>query len=603
MPESYSFNITSPSYEYITSQEKLVEAARILLGEKVIAVDTEGISLDYYYNKLLLVQIGTPEKAYIFDAIKIKDWAPLKKIIEDPGILKIVQNGKFDYGIIKAALGIEITNIYDTMLAEQIIVNGFKQSASLGTMAKKYLEITLDKNYESYQWDKVGVSGNFQKNHLNYAALDVLVLFPIFHKQWEILNKEGLVKIARLEFSVLPVVAEMELTGSHIDVAKWRGVIVDLRLKRQETAKKIQDEIRPLFSYNQMDLFGNLSDSINLNSQQQILELFNDRLGLSLPSTGVKVLSSTNHPIAKMLLEYRASEKLISAFGENLLAKINKVTGRLHPDFQQIGAATGRFSCSSPNLQQIPRGSQFRSCFVAEKGRKLVTVDYSQQELRVLAEYSEDPTLVAAYKEKKDLHTVTAAMMYGIPEERVRKDVERQASKTINFGLMYGRGASSLAAQIGVNQEEAKKLLDLYFKKFSKVKVWLDWAAKFAVENGYSTTLGGRKRYYIPADPGDPNYLKMVSDIERKGKNTPIQGSGADMIKYALIFIRDRFRKEKIDARIIHTVHDEIVCDAEASVADDALRMQKEEMLRAGELLLKKVPIDASGVVSEVWEH
>jgi len=180
MPESYSFNITSPSYEYITSQEKLVEAARILLGEKVIAVDTEGTSLDYYYNKLLLVQIGTPEKAYIFDAIKIKDWAPLKKIIEDPGILKIVQNGKFDYGIIKAALGIEITNIYDTMLAEQIIVNGFKQSASLGTMAKKYLEITLDKNYESYQWDKVGVSGNFQKNHLNYAALDALVLFPIF---------------------------------------------------------------------------------------------------------------------------------------------------------------------------------------------------------------------------------------------------------------------------------------------------------------------------------------------------------------------------------------------------------------------------------------
>jgi DNA polymerase I-like protein with 3'-5' exonuclease and polymerase domains len=603
MLENLQFDIHNPSYEYITTDIRLREVSEILEDEKIISLDTEGTSLDYYYNKLLLVQIGIPDKAFIFDALKIKQWGPLKKIIENPKILKIVQNGKYDYGILKQGLGMEIRNIYDTMLAEQIVTNGIKQSASLGTMARGYLDITLDKNYESYQWDRVGVSGNFQKNHLNYAALDVLVLFPIFTKQWEILNNKNLTKIAKLEFSVLPVVSEMELTGSFIDTEKWRKVIADLRIKRQETAKKIQDEIRPLFGFNQLDLFGNLSDSINLNSQQQLLELFNDRLGLNLPSTGVKVLGSTNHPVAKMLLEYRASEKLISAFGENLLSKINKVTGRLHPDFQQIGADTGRFSCSSPNLQQIPRGSQFRSCFVPPKGRKLVTVDYSQQELRVLAEYSQDPTLISAYKNNKDLHTVTAAMMYGVPEEKVRKDVERQAAKTINFGLMYGRGANSLGVQLGINQEEAKKLLDMYFKKFSKVRTWLNTAAKSAVTEGYSTTLGGRKRFYQLPDPGDPNYLKLVSDIERKGKNTPIQGSGADMVKYALVFIRERFIKEKIDAKIIHTVHDEIVCEAEESVANDALNMQREEMLRAGRLLLKSVPVEAEGEVSDMWEH
>jgi len=603
MPDQINFSLLNPEFEYITGDSDLERVCEIIAKEKIISLDTEGTSLDFYYNKLLLVQIGIPGKAFIFDAFKIKKWDKLKKIIEDPKIVVIVQNGKFDYGVLKASLGIEITNIYDTMLAEQIINNGIKQSASLGNMARRYLEITLDKNYENYQWDRIGTTGEFQKRHLNYAALDVLTLFPIFTKQWEKLNSQDLVKIAKLEFSVLPVVAEMELNGSYIDVNRWRSVIVDLRQKKITIEKKIQDEIRPLYSHNQLDLFGNMADSINLNSQQQILELFNDRLSLNLPSTGVKILNSTNHPIAKMLLEYRGSEKLITAFGDNLLSKINRITGRLHPDFQQIGADTGRFSCSSPNLQQIPRGSQFRSCFIAPKGKKLVTVDYSQQELRVLAEYSQDPTLIKAYKDKKDLHTVTASMMYGIPEEKVRKDVERQASKTINFGLMYGRGAGSLGAQIGVGPEEAKKLLDLYFKKFSKVKVWLDMAAKTAVSRGYSSTLGGRKRYYQLPDPGDPNYQKLISDIERKGKNTPIQGSGADMVKYALVFIRDRFKKEKIDARIIHTVHDEIVCEAEESVAEQALKIQKEEMLRAGELLLKSVPVEAEGEVSSVWEH
>ena len=601
--DNFDFDFNNPVYEYVTTDADLCKAVEILKQEKIVSLDTEGTSLDYYYNKLLLVQIGTPTKAYIFDTQKIKNFEPLKEVIENPKILKIVQNGKYDYGIIKVALNLEIVNIYDTMLAEQIIVNGFKQSASLGTMAKKYLEIVLDKNYASYQWDKAGISGNFLKRHLNYAALDVLVLFPIFKKQLEVLKKENLIKIAKLEFSVLPVVAEMELSGSFIDVNKWRQVIVELKKKRLDTATRIQAEIRPLYNTSQLDLFGNESDSININSQQQLLELFNDRLGLSLPSTGVKVLQQSTHPIAKLILEYRGSEKLISAFGENLLAKINTVTGRLHPDFRQIGADTGRFSCTSPNLQQIPRGSQFRSCFVAPVGKKLVTVDYSQQELRVLAEYSQDPTLIKAYKDKKDLHTVTAAMMYGIPEEKVRKDVERQAAKTINFGLMYGRGANSLGAQIGVEPEEAKKLLTLYFKKFSKVKLWLDKAGKDAVSRGYSTTLGGRKRYFLPVDQGDPNYQKLVGDIERKGKNTPIQGSGADMVKLALVFISDRFKKEKINARIISTVHDEIVVEADEDIADRALIMQREEMIRAGENFLKSVPVDAEGEVSDIWEH
>jgi len=600
---SLSFDIKNPKYEYITEQKRLKEVAEIISKQKALAVDTEGTSLDYYYNKLLLLQIGTQDTAYIFDGQKIKDFSPLKPILENKKILKIVQNGKFDYGVLKVSLDIEMNNIFDTMLAERVLTNGFKLSASLGAISKKYLNVDLDKDYESYKWDKVGLTGRILKKHLNYAALDVLVLFPICNKQFALLKKEDLLKVARLEFSVLPVVAEMEISGSYIDVKKWRKLINDLQVKRDVVAKKIQDEVRPLYSVNQMDFFGNVADVLNLNSQPQMLELFNDRLGLNVPSTGVGILRTINHPVARLMLEYRGNEKLISAFGENLLAKINTVTGRLHPDFMQAGTDTGRFACSNPNLQQIPRGSDFRSCFVAPKGKKLVTVDYSQQELRVLAEYSEDEILINAYKEGKDLHTVTASMMYGIPEEKVRKNVERQASKTINFGLMYGRGAKSLGAQLGVNQDEAQRLLKMYFQKFSKVEKWLKKSALDAVSKGYSTTLTGRKRYYVLPDKADPNYDKIISNIERKGKNTPIQGSSADMIKYALVFITERLKKEKIPAKIIHTVHDEIVLESDESCAQYVLQLQKEEMYKAGGVLLSKVPVVAEGEVSDVWEH
>lgn len=594
--------LQDPQYEFITDQETLKKAiSEDLIKQDIIAVDTEGTSLDPYANKLLLIQIGTPEKAYIIDARKIKDFSGIKKLLEDPQKLKLTQNGKFDYEVIKVSLGISMKNIYDTMLAEALLTAGISAGvrlSSLKLLAKNYLDIDLKKEIR----ESFITGGKVTKDQLEYAAMDVLVLFPIFAKQYVKLKEKSLTKTAKLEFAVLPVVGEMELRGTNIDVDKWRRNLKSFRAKRDALANDLHNEIRPLYKNNQADLFGNMGSAINLNSQKQLMELFNDKLGLDFPSTGVAILQKSTHPVAKMLLEYRGYEKLLSAFGENMISKINKKTKRLHPDFFQLGASTGRFSCSNPNLQQIPRDATFRSCFSASKGYKLVNADYSQAELRILADYSKDPAFVKAYKENADLHTLTASQMYNVPFEEVTKEM-RQATKTINFGLMYGRGATSIGIQIGISSEEAKKLLDKYFSTYAGVKKWLDKAAKDAVQKGYAETKIGRKRWFSMPDKSDPNYLREIGSIERAAKNHPIQGTSADMTKLALVYIQERFEKEKIKGGIVHTVHDEIVSEVIEDQAELVAKIQQEEMERAGRELLKNVPIVADAVISDVWEH
>jgi len=259
------FDSKNPTYDFITDQAALEKAVAEISKHEVISVDTEATGLDPYLAKLLLVQVGTPEKAYVFDARKL-DFKPLKSLLEDPKHLKILQNGKFDYALLKLKLNISLNNIFDTMLAEQLLSAGLaRRNASLKDIALKYLNVELDKDWESYDWENLALKHvEFSKRHLVYAANDVLILFPIFEKQFAKIKEENLVKTAQLEFAVLPVVAEMELKGSLIDVPKWRGNLEELKLKRNDLARQIQDEIRPLYRTQQVDLFGNNADVIIL---------------------------------------------------------------------------------------------------------------------------------------------------------------------------------------------------------------------------------------------------------------------------------------------------------------------------------------------------
>lgn len=585
------------NYTLIEEASALKEATIDLKQRKAIALDVEGTSLDPYSATLLLVQLATPEKAYLFDARKL-DLTSLKEILEDSKILKVAQNAGFDYRLLKAKLGIEAGPFFDTMLAERILTTGYTRENSLEAIARKYLGIRLEKGvWETF----VNHKKEFTRRQLEYAATDVSVLFPIREVQQQALAKEALERTAALEFRLIPMVAEMELKGFLIDVKKWRQIIKEYEKRRNEVAVRIQDELRPHFRHTQVDLFGRRAEVVNLNSPAQILEAFR-KVGLDLPSTGEEVLQRHNHPLAKLLLEYRGYEKIITAFGENLIAKINPKTGRIHPDYMQIGADTGRFACSNPNLQQIPTDLLFRQCFIAAKGHKLVVADYSQIELRIMAELSKDPAFLKAFKEEVDLHALTASQMFGVPLEQVTKKRRFQA-KSINFGLMYGRGAKSLAAQLEISEEEAQQLLQKYFSAYKKVKAWLDRTGREAVKKGYSLTIAGRKRYYRDLNPEDPGYERQQAYVERQGKNTPIQGTSADMTKLAMVYIYERIKTKGFDATPIHTIHDELVVEAKEDQAEKVATLVKEEMERAGRELLKEVPVKVDVAVSDSWEH
>jgi DNA polymerase-1 len=588
-------------YEVVTSDEDLQRIIKELENETTLAIDTEGNKLDPLTAKLFLLQIATPKKAYVIDCQKV-NLSPLKDILEADRPLKIAQNAKFDYEILKVTNGITLGSVFDTMLAERIITCGISRDISLKSLAEKYLGIKLDKTIRESFSDPMNpaLRGVFTKEQLDYAARDAIILTDIFKKQFKKLSEEGLVETAKLEFAVIPVVGDMELKGSLIDQDKWRRHINELKEKRDKINQEIQTELRHLTAYSQVDLFGNVEDSINLDSPLQLLEAFK-KLGVELPNTSEATLSRTDHPLARKLLEYRGFEKMITAFGETILEKIHPKDNRLHPDFIQLGADTGRFACNNPNLQQIPAESGFRSCFIAQKGYKLITADYSQIELRIMAEVSEDPAFLEAFNKDIDLHTLTASQMFRIPIEKVDKDKRFQA-KSINFGLMYGRGPVSLGAQLGLSVEDAKKLLDVYFSTYKKVKKWLDTLGREAVRQGYVKSLNGRKRSFIMPDKSDPDYQRLIGAVERQGKNMPIQGTSADITKYALIYIHDAIKKEKFDAHLIHTVHDEIVTEAKEEVVDKVAELVEEKMIEAGKKLIKLVPIKVDVHIADCWE-
>ncbi len=605
------FDPENPKYVHVTTENQYNEALEDLEKQKVVGVDIEGTSLDPYSSILLTVQIGTPEKSYIFDAraLKLAEMPRFKKFLENQKIIKILHNGKFDYKHIKQNLGVSMNNIFDTMLTESILNAGMSSGYySLKDLAAKYTGLNLQKSVrESFEY--MTASTNLNEAQLKYGAVDTLILFPIFEEQIKKLKKEQLVDIAKLEFATTRVVGDMELKGVHIDVKRWRQLINDLSIKRDELAKKFQQEIRPLFKSNTVDLFGNIGDSININSQVQLMDLFNNKMHLNLPSTGDGILELCDNPTVKILREYRGYEKLVSAFGENLLSKINPVTKRIHPEFNQLGAATGRFSCNNPNFQQIPRQSEnapFRSCFNPEPGYKLVTTDYSTFEMRIMAELSGDPNLVDAFRRGVDVHSNTAALMFGLEmsDDFAKKyPNERFAAKSINFGLMYGRGPTSLAKQLGISPERGREYLEKYFKSYPGVKNYLEKVSNEAVKKGWSTTPAGRKRWYIQPDPTDPDYTRKISHIQRQAKNHPIQGTNADAIKYALVFLSDKIKEKNFDASIVLTVHDEVVCEVREDQAEEWAAIQSNEMVRAGQLFIKKVPVESKPFIGDVWEH
>ncbi|MBN9392099.1 MAG: hypothetical protein J0I20_28940 [Chloroflexi bacterium] len=580
-------------YELITDEEHLKQAVEALKDEPVLSVDTETSGLDPYEAKLLLVQVASPQMCYIIDAVRVPLDA-LKPLLENEKSLKLLQNAKFDYEMIKQNTGITLNNLYDTMLAERLLTAGLGMEVNLAAITKRYLGEVMDKSVRKTFYGQSSL--NLTPEQLAYAAKDVIALFPIYAMQLEKLKKEKLLTVADLEFKCVQAVGDLELNGCKLDVVKWRKILEGVAEKRDAVRTELM-ELLPSGGARQSSMFGGDEYLINLNSGPQIIAEFG-RLGITLEDTSEATLSKHNHPAAKKLLEYRGHEKTLGSFGEGLLSLISKKTGRIHPDFIQYGADTGRFSCSNPNVQQIPATSDFRACFIAEPGYKLVTCDYSQAELRILAELSLDEGFVNAFRSGGDLHILAASQMFGIKPEEVTK-TQRSQAKAINFGLAYGMGPQGLALRIDKTVEEARELINAYFKAFSGVAKWLEKAGRDSVKLGYSPTPLGRKRYYHIPDSSDPDYRRKVSEIERRGKNAPIQGANADMTKMALVFLREKL--SGYDARVVNTVHDEIVVEVREDQAEEVCKLVEHEMIRAAMEVVREVPMVADAKVGDYW--
>jgi DNA polymerase I-like protein with 3'-5' exonuclease and polymerase domains len=458
-------------------------------------------------------------------------------------------------------------------------------------VASRYLSEAVDKSERLSNWDL-----ELTESQLEYAARDAAVLLPLREKLIERLKADSLIDCARLEFDCVMTVADMELTGFYMHKDRWLEQLAIVEKRRTQLAEELQSVLAEESS--QGTLFGGPQrDDINLDSHQQLTQAL-ERLGIPVPdSTRNWKLQplALEYPIIATLLEYRTVQKALTSYGQNMIELINPTTHRLHADFRQIGAPTGRFACTNPNIQQVPHAVEYRRCFSGHpEGRKLVIADYSQIELRILAEFSGDRAFIDAFRSGADLHRVTAAEVFNVTVDQVSRE-QRDFAKRLNFGVVYGIGAQRFSIMTGLGLPEAEGVLKKYFATYRQLDTYLNEAANRAVRERQARTGSGRLvrfRY-------DEQDRQQISMTKRNGKNTPIQGTSADILKRALRLLKDELRGT--NAQIVNIIHDEIVVEADADEAADVAVKVERAMVAAGEQYVKTVPVKVETEIADEW--
>ena len=587
--------------------------------KSILGVDTETGGLDFTDKKLLMLQIGDKDRQYVIDARDIS-LEPLRGIFEDKEIIKIFHNAKFDYKFIKKWAGIDVENIYDTYLAERVIYCGKQDHGySLLNCVERYCGDTLDKATRGKFVDLRGTP--FTVEQITYGAKDVVYLIDIWKAQQIKLSAYELHMVSQLENKVVKVFAEIEYEGLDIDRDKWTKMAEEnVKLAREQ--ELYLDELvleHPLLKDRyatgvQADMFTPIEQlrktTINWNSPSQMLELFLYLIPKLDDVNGKKLgKHRRKHKLIDEYILYKERTKLANAYGTKFFNYTNS-DGRVHTNFSQI-LDTGRVSSSKPNMQQIPSDNTFRNCFVAPSGWVFVSSDYASQELNVIAYGSKDPVWLDALRRGDDLHGVCADLVF---EQRwrdagpdLRKTLRTQI-KTINFGLAYGMGPFKLADTLNVTKKEAEELIEKYFSAFPNIKEFLEKLGRFGKRNGYITTFPPFKRRrwfdtWYPKIWNDRSMMSELGSIERASKNTPIQGSSADMTKLALIYMYDEIQANyKDDVKIVMTVHDQIDTICKREIADEWAIVMTQLMEKAAMKIVTNGLLKADTNISETWE-
>ena len=610
-------NIEKCSFEFMLDYFKDINT---------IQVDTETQGFFDFKNRVLTIQLGDSFNQFVieFSSLSSDDKIKLNEnIFINRRKKKVFQNAKFDIKFLWLE-GFDIINVYDTMLAEQIIYAGKETEQgffSLGELCKRYCDVTLDKSIRG-EIHRFGIC----EPVVEYAAKDVKYLEDIRNKQLEKLKElklyDGIddqneLTILGLENKVVVVFASMEYNGILIDVAKWREVELLLEKKILDIEEELNSFIwkEPLFKKYQLhyqDLFTEAKKitSINWSSPAQKLELLN-LLDPEIDDTSERILSKyKKYPIVCKLLEYSKTNKLYTAFAKKMYSHINPITNRIHTDFFQI-LSTGRVSSNKPNLQQIPSRSEIgglmRSCFIPKKGYKMVGGDFSGCELRVIAEFSKDPIWVNAFLEGKDLHSELCAATFDISVKDVKTptpfkpDIKyRDVQKTLNFGLAYGMSKFKLADTIEISVEQADAIINKFFGAVPAVKKFLDTIGNFGKRNGYIRTPPpyGRIRWFEGFESGD---FKRLGEIERASKNSPIQGANADLTKLALIRVYEHIKENNLPINIVLTIHDEIQTEVREDFAEEWAKIMGDLMQASGAEILKTIPMLVDCNIANYW--
>lgn len=549
------------NYHLVDNQHKIADLIHKLKFRNLWAFDTETTGLDPISAELVGMSFACDENEAYYVPVPAdqqeahKIVAEFKEIFENEEILKIGQNIKYDYIMLKR-YGVEVKGkMFDTMIAHYLIQP--EQRHNMDYLAEIYLK------YQTIHIEELIGTGKKQLSMrsislpliCDYACEDADVTLKLKNILEKELKKEGLEKLFyEIEMPLVKVLAEMELIGVTIDTEALKDISVILTKKMAEIEQQIYEAAGMEFNVNSPKTVGEvLFDHLKLDEKAK-----KTKTGQYSTSEDVLEKLTDKHPIVSLILEQRGLKKLLSTYVDSLPTLIDKNTGKIHTSFNQAVTATGRLSSSNPNLQNIPIrtevGRELRRAFIADEGCSFFSADYSQIELRLIAELSGDENMIEAFLSGEDIHAATAAKIYKLPIEEVTREMRGKA-KTANFGIIYGISTFGLANRLNIPRSEAKQLIDGYFESYPAIKEYMDKSIEIAQKQGYVETLFGRKRM-LP----DINSRNSVvrSYAERNAINAPIQGSAADIIKVAMIRIDKRFREEGLKAKMILQVHDEL---------------------------------------------
>ncbi|MBR2419434.1 MAG: DNA polymerase I [Rikenellaceae bacterium] len=594
----YATAATTPhKYHIVRTAEELSELVNRLSKFEEICFDTETSGLDFFNDRLVGMSFAVePHEAWYVA------WQPefaeiVRPLMENDQIAKIGQNIKFDAMMLRAA-GIEVRGKkYDTMILHYLLDPESRHN--MNVLAQRYLnyspieiETLIGRGAKQLTMDMIAVD-----RVAEYAAEDADVTLQLKQALWPKVCDEGLQYLyAEIEEPMIDVLADMEWTGVRIDTQS----LADYKIELQKELTDLEWKIRELAD----------EPTLNVNSSRQLGEVLFAKLRIDPKPRMTKTKQfrtdeeyiqslASRHPIVGLILEYRGVKKLLSTYVEALPQLVNRRTGHIHTSYNQAVTATGRLSSANPNLQNIPirdeRGRRIRAAFIpSDSDHVLLSADYSQVELRLMAHLSGDESLIEAFRAGQDVHSATAARLFHVDLQSVTSEQRRRA-KTANFGIIYGISAFGLAQRLDISRTESKEIIEGYFASYPKVKEYMDRAAEQARNEGFVSTIFGRRRYL-----NDINSRNAVARgvAERNAINAPIQGSAADIMKLAMVEMYRKMRAAGLRSRMILQVHDEIVIDLYRPEQEAVAKIVVEAMERAAQL---SVPLTVDYGVGENW--